>query len=67
MTKEIEDYIRRKLTGLAKDFGLSFTHNPGGGEFYKEDWGRCQISTYDDYDDLVNVLEWIIGNLIKRL
>jgi hypothetical protein len=39
---------------LAAEHGLAFTFNPGGGEFYKSGF-RCQISTYDDIEDLAKL------------
>ena len=43
---------RREMARLAKEHGLSFTFNPGGGEFYNQDREfRCQITCCDDRMD----------------
>ena len=50
---EQEQYRQRTL-GLMRQFGLSFTFNPGGGEFYREGF-RQQVPTYyasQDYEQL---------------
>lgn len=50
---------REAMTKLATEHGLSFTHNPGGGEFYKDGW-RCQIHMCNDvadYEKLRKALE----------
>jgi hypothetical protein len=42
------DEMRR----IARCACLSFTHNPGGGEYSDGSGWRCQISTFDDVADL---------------
>jgi len=45
---------RREMARLAGIHGLSFTLNPGGGEFYGIGF-RCQISACDDIEDLAKL------------
>lgn len=45
---------RGAMTALAAVHGLTFTHNPGGGEFGKAGW-RCQIGCNDDLADLAKL------------
>lgn len=48
---------REEMMRIAQQFGLGFTHNPGGGEFYRSaspGW-RCQIGTNDDVADLATL------------
>lgn len=42
---------REEIARLMRKYGLGFTHNPGGGEFFGDRF-RCQITTYDDVSDL---------------
>ena len=49
---------RDATVSLARAFKLQYTHNPGGGEFYKDGF-RCQIHQFDevaDYWKLFNAL-----------
>jgi hypothetical protein len=48
-----------EIRALAAKHRLSFTFNPGGGEFYRDDLGRCQIHTYDDAEDLGRLRAWL--------
>ena len=52
---------------LARVHGLSFTFNPGGGEFYEEggSW-RCQIHCCHDVEDYEKLNE-AVGKLVKKL
>ena len=45
-----------EMRRLRRVHELSFTFNPGGGEFYRDGW-RCQISCWNDDDDLVRLRE----------
>ena len=45
---------RAEITRLRYVHGLSYTHNPGGGEFYRGTW-RCQIGCCDDLADLAKL------------
>jgi hypothetical protein len=47
------------MRDVAKQHGLSFTFNPGGGEFYNDTGFRCQISTYADIEDLKKLRETV--------
>jgi len=40
-----------EMVRLKTQYGLSFTHNPGGGEFGRGSW-RCQVHMNDDLADL---------------
>jgi hypothetical protein len=42
---------RAEMTRLSHEHSLGFVFNPGGGEFNGRGF-HCQISTYDDIDDL---------------
>ena len=53
---------RNHMKLLAQDHGLSYTHNPGGGEYSKPGF-RCQISGCDDVVDC----EKLEAALLKHL
>ena len=46
----LDEKYKQKMRDLAYEYRLSFTFNPGGGEYNVKSF-RCQISTYDDVDD----------------
>lgn len=46
---------------LKTKHGLHFTHNPGGGEFWRDGLGRLQIGCEDDSADCGALWEWLIG------
>jgi hypothetical protein len=50
---------RMAMTTLARANKLEFTHNPGGGEFYSAERGRCQISMMDDIEDYQKLCEFL--------
>ena len=54
---------RAEIRRLAGENGLAFTHNPGGGQFYGNGI-NCQITTYDDVEDLAK-LRKAIANKMK--
>ena len=47
-----------KLDMLRSKHGFAFTHNPGGGEFYRGDL-RCQISDQNYKEDYERFVEWL--------
>lgn len=49
-----------EIRALARKHGLSFTYNPGGGEFNSAA-GRCQISAMDDAEDLATLRIWLVA------
>ena len=51
---------RKAMSHLAVKHGLSFHQNPGGGSFFKEGWGKCQIWLWDDDEDLAKLKQWIV-------
>ncbi len=55
------EQARKAISSLRAEFGLSFTQNPGGGEFYRSGWGRCQISMCDDVADYEHLKQWVIS------
>ena len=55
-----------KIRHLASKHKLSFTFNPGGGEFNDINLGRCQISTYDDKKDYEKLLNWLKINGLEK-
>jgi hypothetical protein len=46
-----------EMKKLAAKFHLGFVFNAGGGEFTGPHGWRCQISTYDDEEDLAKLRE----------
>ena len=49
-----------RMIALKTKHRLSFTHNPGGGAFYRDDLGDCQIDDYGDYKaDHARLLAWL--------
>ena len=52
------------LDNLRGELGFSFTHNPGGGEFYRGDL-RCQIGMQDYQEDYNRFVEWLKENGIE--
>lgn len=55
----VKNARRNQIKALVRKHGLGFVHNPGGGEFNRQDLGRCQISAQDDADDLATLLAWL--------
>ena len=47
-----------KLDMLRSKHSFAFTHNPGGGEFYRGDL-RCQISDQNYKEDYERFVEWL--------
>lgn len=61
-----QEAYRQRTLGLMRQFGLSFTFNPGGGEFYRDGF-RQQVPAYyasQDYERLREGLlrAGILGN-----
>lgn len=54
-----------EIRALVRKHHLSFTHNPGGGEFNSEA-GRCQISAMDDAEDLATLRVWLVAKGLEK-
>ena len=53
---------------LKAKHGLSYTHNPGGGELWRSDIeGTCQIGCQDDKKDYIRLLGWLIDNGLEEV
>ena len=56
-----------RINSLADSFSLSFTHNAGGGEFFNEQLGSCQIHMQNYADDLKTLEAWLRVNFNLEL
>lgn len=59
---EAEKKAHSQLNSLANQYNLSFMHNPGGGEFYNTELGRCQVYLQNYVEDLAKVEAWLKEN-----
>lgn len=50
---------RDKIVALRAKHGLSFTQNPGGGEFGHPVHGRCQVPLHGEGEDYGILLRWL--------
>lgn len=57
---------RHALTTLAVFHAMTFTQNPGGGEFWHPTFGRCQIHMCDDVEDYEKVRAWLDEQIKER-
>lgn len=59
---------RAEITKLRVEHGLAFTHNPGGGEFYRlaPRGFRCQITMNDDVFDLNTLRDAIADDHTRK-
>lgn len=55
----VEVLYERAIVELTMKYGISFTQNPGGGEFFKQGWGRCQVPLMDTKEDYEILSKWI--------
>ncbi len=66
MNMQDNPIARAGMSLLAHRHRLGFVQNPGGGEFFKEGWGRCQIGMCDDDEDLATLKQWVAEMLDKE-
>ena len=53
---------------LKANYSLSYTHNPGGGEFYHSDIAdTCQIGCQDDKEDFERLIAWLKKHDAEKL
>lgn len=49
-----------EISRLMSEYGLSFTHNPGGGEIYRKDIeDTCQLGMHDMEKDYHRLVGWL--------
>lgn len=56
---ESERYWIRETIKLARVYRLKFNLNPGGGSYYRDDWGQCQLYMYNPEEDYQILKQWI--------
>lgn len=42
-----------------KKHSLSFTYNPGGGEYFHKKYGRLQVYCHNEQEDYEKLFNWV--------